>query len=47
VVLRRFAGLIHGFINMTGVSRASRDATIEVAGALRALVHMAPREGAP
>ena len=40
VVLRRFSGLIHGFINMTGVSRASRDATIEVAGALRALVHV-------
>jgi acetyl esterase len=40
VVLRRFDGLIHGFINMTGVSRASRDALIEVAGALRALVHV-------
>ena len=38
--LRRFDGLIHGFINMTGVSRASRDALIEVAGALRALVHV-------
>jgi acetyl esterase len=45
VVLRRFAGLIHGFINMTGVSRASRDATIEIAGALRALVHVSHTDG--
>jgi acetyl esterase len=37
VVARRFPGLIHGFINMTGVSRVSRDALIEIAGALRAL----------
>ena len=40
VVLREFEGQIHGFINMTGVSRASRDALIEVAGVLRALVHV-------
>jgi acetyl esterase len=45
VVLRRFPGLIHGFMNMTGVSRASRDATIEIAGALRALVHVSPTDG--
>jgi acetyl esterase len=45
VLLRRFPGLIHGFINMTGVSRASRDATIEIAGALRALVRSAPTDG--
>jgi acetyl esterase len=45
VVLRRFPGLIHGFINMTGVSRVSRDATIEIAGALRALVRTAPTAG--
>jgi acetyl esterase len=46
VVGRRFAGLVHGFINMTGVSRASREALIEVAGTLRALVHSHASEGA-
>ena len=46
VVLRRFSGLIHGFINMTGVSRASREALIETAGTLRALVHSHASEGA-
>jgi acetyl esterase len=38
VVLRRFPGLIHGFINMTAASRSSRDALIEVAGAARAML---------
>jgi acetyl esterase len=38
VVLRRFPGLIHGFINMTGQSRSSRDALVEVAGATRAML---------
>ena len=38
VVLRRFTGLIHGFLNATGVSRVSRDAVVEVAGATRALL---------
>ncbi len=38
VTLRRFSGLIHGFLNATGVSRVSRDALIEVAGATRALL---------
>lgn len=42
-VLRRFPGLIHGFINLTGISRSSRDALIETAGAARALL----RAGAP
>ena len=36
-VLRRFDSLIHGFINMVGVSPACRDAVIEIAGATRAL----------
>jgi acetyl esterase len=36
-VLRRFDSLIHGFFNMVGVSPASRDAVIEIAGATRAL----------
>jgi acetyl esterase/lipase len=38
VVLRRFPGLIHGFINMTAASRTSRDAVIEMAGSLRAMI---------
>jgi acetyl esterase len=38
VALRRFPGLIHGFFNMSGVSRVSRDAVIETAGATRALL---------
>jgi len=45
VVLRRFTGLIHGFLNATGVSRVSRDAVVEVAGATRALLEtVAARE---
>jgi acetyl esterase len=38
VVLRRFPGLIHGFINMTAASRTSRDAMIEVGGSVRAML---------
>ncbi|MFL5318402.1 MAG: alpha/beta hydrolase [Myxococcaceae bacterium] len=41
VVQRRFENLIHGFANMTGLSPACREATIEVAGALRALLSTA------
>jgi acetyl esterase len=37
VLLRRFDGLIHGFLNMTGVSPASRAAVVEIGGTLRAL----------
>jgi acetyl esterase len=33
--LRRHPGLIHGFANMTAVSRTSHDAVVEMAGALR------------
>jgi acetyl esterase len=33
--LRRHPGLIHGFASMTAVSRASHDAVVEMAGALR------------
>jgi acetyl esterase len=40
VVLRRFPGLIHGFINLTGISRTSRDALIEIAGAARAMLRV-------
>jgi acetyl esterase/lipase len=35
--LRRFPGFIHGFVNAAGVSRACRDAAIEIAGATRAM----------
>jgi acetyl esterase len=38
VFLRRFPGLIHGFYNAVGISRVSREAVIEVAGATRALL---------
>ncbi|WP_372791001.1 alpha/beta hydrolase [Paraconexibacter sp.] len=38
VAVRRFSGLIHGFANAATVSRVSRDALIEVAGATRALL---------
>jgi len=38
VLLRRFPGLIHGFGNMMGVSRTSRDALVEMAGAMRAVL---------
>jgi acetyl esterase len=38
VLLRRVPGLIHGFMNMTGLSPASRAAAVEIAGALRAMV---------
>jgi len=36
VVLRRFPGLIHGFINMTPINRAAHDATLEIAAMARA-----------
>ncbi len=35
--LRRFPGFIHGFVSIAGVSRRSRDAVVEVAGATRAM----------
>lgn len=35
VALRRHDGLIHGFASMTAVSRVSRDAVVEMAGALQ------------
>ncbi len=42
VLLRRFPGLIHGFVNAAGISRVSRDALIEVAGATRAMLAVLP-----
>lgn len=38
VLIRRFPNLIHGFANMSGVSKAAATAVIEMGGALRALV---------
>jgi acetyl esterase/lipase len=37
VVLRRFPGFIHAFINLTGVSAPCRDAVVEIAGMTRAM----------
>jgi hypothetical protein len=45
VVLRRFPGLIHGFINLTGLSHSAHDAVIEIGGATRALLACARRLG--
>jgi acetyl esterase len=36
--VRRFESLIHGFANMTGVSRSASEAVIEIAGSLRAML---------
>jgi len=41
VLLRRFPGLFHGFINAIGASPSSRDALVEVAGMTRALLRAA------
>jgi len=37
-VVRRFDSLLHGFANMTGVSRTAADAVIEIAGMLRGML---------
>ena len=37
VLLRRFPGFVHGFMGAAGISRACRDAVVEIAGATRAL----------
>jgi acetyl esterase len=37
VLLRRFPGFIHAFVAAAGVSRSSRDAVVEIAGATRAM----------
>ena len=44
-ILRRFPGFIHAFISAAGVSRASRDAVVEIAGATRAMFASAPTPG--
>jgi acetyl esterase len=45
VLLRRFDGLIHGFINMGGISPACRDALVEIAGTLRGMLRANDLEG--
>lgn len=42
VVMRRFDDLVHGFTNLVGISRASREALVEVAGVTRAVFESAP-----
>jgi acetyl esterase len=42
VVVRRAAGLVHGYFNMTGVHRASLDESLAVAGAFGAMVESLP-----
>jgi len=42
VTLRRFGHLVHGFFNMVGVSKASKAAVIEIAGAARVLLSARP-----
>jgi acetyl esterase len=39
VTLRRFPGLIHGFLNVVGVGRSQRAAVAEVAAQLKAALH--------
>jgi len=38
VVLRRVPGMLHGFFNMTGISRVAHDAVLTTAGALHAML---------
>jgi acetyl esterase len=45
-VLRRFDGLIHGFVNLTAIHTPSRDAVLTIAGASRALFDIAEAERA-
>ena len=44
VLLRRFDGLIHGFVNMTGISPSSRAALIEIAGTVRGMLRTSDEE---
>ena len=43
--LRRFPGMTHAFVSFAGVSRACRDALIEIAGAMRAMFGAAGVQG--
>jgi acetyl esterase len=44
--LRRFPGMIHGFVSAAGVSRACHDAVVEIAGMTRAMLGLASVEAA-
>jgi acetyl esterase len=46
VVLRRFAELIHGWVNLAAINPASHDALVEVGGAVRAMLALNPSDGA-
>jgi acetyl esterase len=45
-LLRRFPAFLHGFIGAAGVSRACRDAVVEIAGATRAMFASSRKRGA-
>jgi acetyl esterase/lipase len=45
VVVRRQRGMLHGFLNMTGMSRDAHDAAVSVAGSFGALISGADRLG--
>lgn len=47
VVLRRFSGVTHGFINATGVGSVAREMLLEVSGVLSALIGLARSRKAP
>ena len=48
VTVRRVDGLIHGFINLAALSRASRQALVEIADATREMLNADPsQDGAP
>lgn len=46
-VLRRYPGLVHGFINVTALSRTSHDAVVDMASALLAMQQLGAGAGAP
>ena len=45
VELRRYASMSHGFFNLTGICRGAREAAIEVAAAMRAMLDEGPGLG--
>ena len=47
VAMRRATGLVHGYANMTGIHRASRDESIAVAGAFGAMLDTLPAAPPP
>jgi acetyl esterase len=42
VMLRRSSGMLHGFFNMTGFSRAAHDVVVSTAGSLAAILEASP-----